>query len=68
VGDAVPAEDEVLRLLGEAARAGNVSAMKELRVYHREHSATEQNPLVEPDELAELRGRRGRHMTPLSPP
>jgi hypothetical protein len=68
VGDAVPAEDEVLRLLGEAARAGNVSAMKELRVYHREHSATEQNPLVEPDELAELRGRRGQADDPFVAP
>jgi hypothetical protein len=38
----VPDEAEVLRLLGEAARSGNVSAMKELRVYHREQA--------EPDE------------------
>lgn len=33
---AMPSEQEVLRLLGEAARAGNVAAMKELRAYHRE--------------------------------
>ena len=34
----IPDETEVLRLLGESARAGNVSAMKELRAYHREQA------------------------------
>lgn len=34
----VPSEAEVLALLGETARAGNVAAMKELRKYHRERA------------------------------
>jgi hypothetical protein len=38
---AVPSEQEVLHLLGEAARAGNVAAMKELRAYHRKHERDE---------------------------
>ena len=50
----VPSEAEVLELLGEAARTGNVSAMKELRNYHRERNSdeTEEAPLAAVDELA----------------
>src|SRR5688500_17893053 len=54
--DGVPDDDEVLRLLGEAARAGNVAAMKELRAYHRERdSDSNETPLAVVDELAERR-------------
>lgn len=53
----VPTEEEVLELLGEAARTGNVSAMKELRAYHRERNSneTENSPLAVVDELASKR-------------
>lgn len=37
----VPDEQEILELLGEAARTGSVSAMKELRAYHREQRIPE---------------------------
>ncbi len=36
---AVPDEHEVLVLLGQAARAGSVAAMKELRAYHGDRKA-----------------------------
>jgi predicted transcriptional regulator len=60
---AVPSEQELLHLLGEAARAGNVAAMKELRAYHREHerdeTETPKKGSVEAlDELASRRPRR----------
>lgn len=51
----VPDEAEVLRLLGESARSGSVSAMKELRAYHREQrdpDETADDPLAGVDELA----------------
>jgi antitoxin component of RelBE/YafQ-DinJ toxin-antitoxin module len=53
----VPTEQEILELLGEAARTGNVSAMKELRAYHREQQDPNEaeDPLAEFDELAERR-------------
>lgn len=56
----VPTEDEVLELLGAAARAGSVSAMQELRTHHRERRAarSDANPLAEFDELAERRATR----------
>ena len=55
--DDIPDEQEVLRLLGESARGGNVSAMKELRAYHRERDGdqTEADPLSSIDELAARR-------------
>ncbi|MEK6328589.1 MAG: hypothetical protein AABM66_13850 [Actinomycetota bacterium] len=55
----VPSEAEVLELLGETVRAGNVAAMKELRRYHRERDMCNDDPFAEFDELAERRSRRG---------
>jgi predicted transcriptional regulator len=54
---ATPSEQEVLHLLGEAARAGNVAAMKELRAYHREHKEAEDKSLADLDAFAD--GRTG---------
>jgi predicted transcriptional regulator len=54
----VPSEAEVLELLGETARAGNVAAMKELRKYHRERATRKDDPFAEFDELAQRRVRR----------
>src|SRR5690349_10748820 len=56
----VPDEAEILELLGEAARTGNVSAMKELRAYHREQRDPDQadDPLSGVDELAQRRAAR----------
>jgi hypothetical protein len=51
----VPTEDEVLQLLGEAARGGSVAAMRELRAYHRESGP---GALAELDELAHRRARQ----------
>src|SRR3989442_1650859 len=56
----VPTEQEILELLGEAARAGNVPAMRELRAYHRERAQTTDSPFAEFDQLAERRAIRGR--------
>ena len=62
----VPSEHDVLVLLSEAARNGSVSAMKELRAYHRERGAapsSERHDSVDAlDELAARREavRRGR--------
>src|SRR2546423_860339 len=55
---AIPSEQELLELLGEAARAGNVAAMRELRAYHRERTGKTENPFAEFDELAERRAAR----------
>jgi hypothetical protein len=53
----VPDEHEVLALLGEAARGGNVAAMKELLAYHRERRHGRGRDAVDQlDELAERRG------------
>jgi predicted transcriptional regulator len=54
----IPSEQEVLELLGEAARAGNVAAMRELRTYHREQDVVGADPLAEFDELATRRAAR----------
>ena len=54
----VPSAQEVLELLGEAARAGSVAAMKELRQYHEERRTRDDDPFAEFDELA--RRRTGR--------
>ena len=56
---AIPSEQEVLSLLRGAARAGNVAAMRELRVYHRERTGKTENPFAEFDELAKRRTARG---------
>jgi hypothetical protein len=42
----VPSEREVLELLGEQARCGTVSALRELRSYHRERASAEDDRLV----------------------
>ncbi|HYH59581.1 MAG TPA: hypothetical protein VD790_10230 [Thermoleophilaceae bacterium] len=57
----VPDEAELLRLLGEAARAGSVSAMKELLRYYQEREGDDAkgSPLKGVDELAAHRQRRG---------
>jgi hypothetical protein len=58
----VPDEHEVLVLLGEAARGGNVSAMRTLWMYHRErgrgvhHGAPGDGLWTKVDELAARRG------------
>ncbi len=57
-GSSVPDQREVLELLSEAARAGSVSAMKELLAYHRERRQGRGPDAV--DELDELAERRGR--------
>lgn len=54
----VPSEAELLELLGESARAGNVAAMKELMRYHREHATQDDDAFAEFDELAERRANR----------
>lgn len=51
----VPTDQEVLEMLGRAARAGNVSAMKELRAHHRANEAETETPLAVVDELAQRR-------------
>ena len=51
----VPDADELLRLLGAAARMGNVPAMRELLAHHRRAPAAP-SPLGVVDELAERRG------------
>jgi hypothetical protein len=56
----IPDEREVLELLSEQARTGNVSAMKELRAYHRERSTAEADPLDRFDELAARRSAEQR--------
>jgi hypothetical protein len=57
----VPDEHELLLLLSEAARGGNVPAMKELRAYHRgeniDSGKSPDDPFADLDELA--RRRRG---------
>ena len=45
----------VMLLLREAARCGSVPAMKELRAYHRERAAGDQDGLARFDELAARR-------------
>lgn len=55
--DGIPREREVLELLSEAARCGSVPAMKELRAYHREHAAGDQDRLARFDELGARRER-----------
>jgi hypothetical protein len=59
---AVPDEHEVLVLLSESARGGNVAAMKELRAYHRECRSDRRLPdAVTPlDEIARRRDGPGR--------
>jgi hypothetical protein len=57
----IPDEQEVLELLGESARLGNVSAMKMLLAYHREHpKESDDDPFAEFDELARERAARER--------
>ena len=51
---AVPDRGELLRLLGLAARMGNVPAMRELLRHHREQRQ-EPGPLAAVDELAARR-------------
>jgi hypothetical protein len=51
----VPGEEELLRLLGQAARAGSVPAIKELLAHYRECSESKSSPLAVVDELAERR-------------
>ena len=57
----VPDGQEVLELLGQAARCGSVSAMKELLAYHREREAESDEfaEFAEFDELARRRSRGG---------
>ena len=57
----VPDEQEVLELLGGAARAGSVSAMKELRAYYRDERSEESGVLDMVDELAAWRTREADH-------
>ena len=52
---AVLTEQEILDLLSEAARDGNVSAMRELRAYHRERERADPDGLGLFDELAARR-------------
>jgi len=52
---AVPDAAEALVLLGEAARAGSVSAMKELLAHHRERRQQGGDALSAVDELAAKR-------------
>ncbi len=51
----VPDEDELLRLLGSAARMGNVPAMRELLRHYREQDDKPESPLAVVDELAARR-------------
>ena len=51
--------DEVLALLSEAARAGSVTAMKELRAHFRERSGLPAGSLGAIDELVARRGASG---------
>lgn len=55
----VPDEDELLRLLGQAARAGSVPAIKELLAHYREAGEwkSSASSLAAVDELAEHRAR-----------
>ncbi len=53
----VPDEHEVLVLLSEAARGGNVTAMRELLAYHREREQVREPDAIDAlDELARWRG------------
>jgi hypothetical protein len=55
---AIPPEQEALELLSEAARAGSVPAMRELRVYWREQSGQpNDDEFFELDQLARRRAR-----------
>src|SRR5262245_56477298 len=54
-GTGVPSETEVLELLGEAARDGSVSAMKEMRAYWREQRNDDTDKLAGYDEVAAKR-------------
>ena len=56
--DAIPTEHELLCLLGESARAGNVAAMRQLRAYHRGRER-ESDDFAEFDELARRRSGGG---------
>jgi hypothetical protein len=52
----VPDEQEVLVLLGQAARGGNVAAMRELLAYHRERKRpTDNGVFAGVDDLATRR-------------
>jgi hypothetical protein len=57
---AIPDEDELLRLLGVAARMGNVPACRELLAYYRRQAGPQsrREALTAVDELAERRTRR----------
>jgi len=60
----VPTEDELLRLLGKAARAGSVPAIRELLAPYREQEDAEDDGLSVVGELAERRGARARTLGP----
>jgi hypothetical protein len=55
----IPSREELLVMLSEAARTGNVAAMKELLRYHERQGAGRKrpDPLDGFDELAARRGR-----------
>jgi hypothetical protein len=53
----VPTEEELLELLGQAARRGSVPAIKELLAYHRKTRGGGECLFTEFDELAKRRGR-----------